>query len=106
MVKLYVKQILWKIFVTLMMFDKSLNSDMKVKISNTMSTPRKAVRNRFVNLLGYPLMFVRVISKYIVSITQKKEYENQKREFREKVLKETESSALITDYGERQIRLI
>lgn len=70
-----------------MKFRKLLKNDLKAKISNALSTRKKAGRNGFHNLLGYAMMSPRVTSEYILCIAQKNEYENNKREFLEKLLK-------------------
>lgn len=77
--------------------DKSLNVELKSKLSNAMSTRKKASRNRFVNLLGYSMLSSRVTRKDVVSVAQREDYENQKREFREKVFARAEVADI--DYG-------
>lgn len=89
---------LMKDCLTQMRLERSLNKDLKAKISSALSTQKNALRNRFLNLLGYSMFSTRMTSKEVVSIALKKEYENEKREFNEKVLKTLKVLALTTDF--------
>lgn len=82
--------------LTPMKHDRSLRIEMKVKISNELSTRKKASRNSIFNLLGYTIMSIRIISEDIVSVAKKTDFENQ-RAVREKIFKEYKRSG--GDYG-------